>query len=58
MVRLAVVGASFFKDPEIHVLWDKEEKLRTLCWSFNNHLKCDKFKNVKSMISSWAVKDF
>lgn len=58
MVRLAVVGTSFFKDPEIHVLWDKEEKLRTLRWSFKNHLKCDKFKNVKSMISSWAVKDF
>ena len=44
MVRLSVVGTSFFKDPEILVLWGKEEKLRTLHWYFNNHLKCDKLK--------------
>ena len=43
-IRLAVVGTSFFKDPEIHVLWGKEKKLRTLHWYFNNHLKCDKLK--------------
>ena len=58
MVRLAWVGTRIFKDPELQVLWGKEEKLRTLHWYFNNHLKCDKFKNVKSILSSWAVKDF
>lgn len=58
MVSLAGVSTRFFKDPELQVLWGKTEKLRPLHWYLNNHLKYDKFKNVDSILSSWAVKDF